>query len=469
MTESRDNYISPLAGRYAGAQMRYLFSDQYKFRTFRRLWLMLAEAEQQLGLPISDEQLAELRAHLDDIDFAAAEAKEKQIRHDVMAHVYAYGLVCPTARPIIHLGATSAYVDDNADILIFTAALDIIEARLFAVVRALAAFADRYKDAPCLGYTHFQPAQPVTIGKRAALWLQDFADDIDDLRYLRGSLRPLGCKGTTGSGASFLALFDGDAARVQQLDQLIAEKMGFSEPVDVSGQTYSRKTDARLLGLLSGVAQSASKFATDIRLLQHEGELSEPRQAAQVGSSAMPYKRNPMRAERICALARYIITDALNPALTAASQWLERSLDDSANRRIAMAEGFLACDAVLNLVADISGGLEAHCDKALENLAAELPFMATENLMMRAVKAGGDRQELHEKIRRYAQNGAAELLRLIAADADFGLDEQELAQLLDPAAYTGVAARQVQRLLTRRIEPLLASYQGQTIETKVEV
>ena len=462
----KDTYESPLNSRYASDAMQALFSPDKKFRTWRRLWIALAETEQELGLPISDAQLEELKAHADDINYEAAAREEAIVRHDVMAHVHAYGEQCPTAKGIIHLGATSCYVGDNTDLILMAEGLRLIRSKLLAVIAQLADFARCYKDLPTLGFTHFQPAQPVTVGKRATLWLQDLLLDLEDLDYVLESLCFLGSKGTTGTQASFMALFDGDQAKVRELDQRIANKMGFSKVYPVSGQTYSRKVDSRVLNVLSGIAQSAHKFSNDIRLLQHLKEVEEPFEKGQIGSSAMAYKRNPMRSERIASLARYILTTALNPAITAATQWFERTLDDSANKRIAVPESFLATDAVLMLYLNISSGLVVYPEVIRRHLNEELPFMATENILMAAVKHGGDRQELHEKIRQYSQaagnrvktEGAAnDLLERIAADPAFDLGQKDLEELLDATLYIGRSNRQVDEFLDERVEPVLAA------------
>ncbi len=461
---SKDKYESPLSERYASPEMQYIFSPDKKFRTWRHLWIALAEAEQELGLDITDEQIDEMKAHADDINYDVAEAREKEVRHDVMAHVYAYGQQCPKAKGIIHLGATSCYVGDNTDIILMAEALDLLKKKLVNVINELADFADQYKDMPTLGYTHFQPAQPTTVGKRATLWMQEFVMDLQDLDYVRGSLKLLGSKGTTGTQASFLELFDGDQEKVDRLDPLIAKKMGFAACVDVSGQTYSRKTDTRVLNVLAGIAASASKMANDIRLLQHMKEIEEPFEENQVGSSAMAYKRNPMRSERIVSLSRYVMTDALNPAITSSTQWLERSLDDSANKRLSVPEGFLAVDGILDLCLNVVDGLVVYPKVIEKHLMDELPFMATENILMDAVKAGGDRQELHEKIRQLSMEAASNvkekgqennLLDLIAADPDFHLSREDLEKTMDPSLYVGCAPRQVENYLNDVVRPLL--------------
>ena len=394
-----DRYVSPLSERYASKEMQYLFSPDKKFRTWRRLWIALAETEKELGLPITDEQIEELKEHADDINYDVAKAREKEVRHDVMSHVYAYGVQCPKAKGIIHLGATSCYVGDNTDIIIMTEALRLVKKKLVNVLSELSAFADRYKDLPTLAFTHFQPAQPTTVGKRATLWMQEFYLDLEDLDYVISTMKLLGSKGTTGTQASFLELFDGDMEKVNALDPMIAQKMGFSACYPVSGQTYSRKVDTRVLNVLAGIAASATKMSNDIRLLQHLKEVEEPFEKSQIGSSAMAYKRNPMRSERIASLSRYVITDALNPAITSATQWFERTLDDSANKRLSIPEGFLAIDGILDLCLNVVDGLVVYPKVIEKHLMSELPFMATENIMMDAVKKGGDRQELHERIR----------------------------------------------------------------------
>ncbi|MEA4888288.1 MAG: adenylosuccinate lyase [Clostridiaceae bacterium] len=459
-----DTYQNPLNSRYASRDMQQLFSPDRKFRTWRRLWIALAEAEQELGLPITAEQIDELKTHADDINYDVAAREEALVRHDVMAHVHAYGEQCPKARGIIHLGATSCYVGDNTDLILMTEGLRLIRRRILAVMRCLSVFARQYKNLPTLGFTHFQPAQPVTVGKRATLWLQDLLMDLEDLDYVLGSLRFLGSKGTTGTQASFLALFNGDYDKVHELDRRVAEKMGFKSLYPVSGQTYSRKVDSRVLNVLAGLAQSAHKFSNDIRLLQHLKEVEEPFEKDQIGSSAMAYKRNPMRSERMASLSRYLLSAAANPAMTAAEQWFERTLDDSANKRIAVPEAFLAADAVLLLYQNIAGGLVVYPKVIARHLQDELPFMATENILMAAVKKGGDRQELHEKIRRYsmaagqrvkADGLSNDLLEQIAADPAFSLSSDDLAGLLDPAGYIGCAPEQVDAFLQTHIDPIL--------------
>lgn len=476
---SNDNYTSPLSSRYASKEMQFIFSPDNKFRTWRKLWIVLAETEQELGLPITDEQLAELKAHAEDIDYAAAAAYEKKLRHDVMAHVHTYGDCCPTARGIIHLGATSCYVGDNTDVIIMRDALRLLKTKLLNVISRLADFAEKYRDLPTLGFTHFQPAQPTTVGKRACLWIQDLLLDLAELEHRLAHMPLLGSKGTTGTQASFLELFEGDHAKVKEADRRIAAKLGFAECFAVSGQTYSRKLDFMVLNVLSGIAQSAHKFSNDLRLLQHLKEMEEPFEKNQIGSSAMAYKRNPMRSERMAALARYLMIDALNPAVTAAGQWFERTLDDSANKRLSVPEAFLAADAILELYLNISDGLVVYPKVIEKRLLAELPFMATENILMDAVKAGGDRQELHEKIRQYSMQAAQRvkadgldnnLLELIAADPAFGTDLASLQQLLRPENYVGRAPQQTEEFLADCVRPLLAEHAeelGRTAEIYV--
>lgn len=462
----KEFYESPLNSRYASPAMQRLFSPDRKFRTWHRLWIALAETEQELGLPITDGQIAELKEHADEINYEVAAREEALVRHDVMAHVHAYGEQCPTAKGIIHLGATSCYVGDNTDLILMAEGLRLVRSRLVSVIRQLAGFARIWKDLPTLGFTHFQAAQPVTVGKRATLWIQDLVMDLEDLDFVLESLCFLGSKGTTGTQASFLSLFDGDHEKVKELDRRIAAKMGFDKVYPVSGQTYSRKVDSRVLNVLAGIAQSAHKFSNDIRLLQHLKEIEEPFEKGQIGSSAMAYKRNPMRSERIASLSRYVLSAAVNPAITAASQWFERTLDDSANKRIAVPESFLAVDAILMLCENISAGLVVYPQVIRRHLADELPFMATENILMAAVRRGGDRQDLHERIRRHSmdagsrvkQEGAAnDLLDRIAADPAFDLDQSELDKLLDASLYIGRAPQQVEEYLEGFIDPLLAA------------
>ncbi|MDY4771305.1 MAG: adenylosuccinate lyase [Lachnospiraceae bacterium] len=461
---STDRYQSPLSERYASKEMQYIFSPDKKFRTWRRLWIALAETEKELGLNITQEQIDELKAHADDINYDVAKAREKEVRHDVMSHVYAYGVQCPKAKGIIHLGATSCYVGDNTDIIIMTEALKLVKKKLVNVIAELADFADKYKNQPTLAFTHFQPAQPTTVGKRATLWMQEFMLDLEDLNYVISTMKLLGSKGTTGTQASFLELFDGDNEKIDQIDPMIAEKMGFKECYPVSGQTYSRKVDTRVLNVLAGIAASAHKFSNDIRLLQHLKEVEEPFEKSQIGSSAMAYKRNPMRSERIASLSRYVMIDAMNPAITSATQWFERTLDDSANKRLSVPEGFLAIDGILDLCLNVVDGLVVYPKVIEKRLMSELPFMATENIMMDAVKAGGDRQELHERIRELSMEAGKNvkvegkdnnLLELIAADPAFNLTLEELQKTMDPSKYVGRAPLQVDNFLNKVIRPML--------------
>lgn len=462
-----DRYVSPLSSRYASDEMQYIFSPDKKFSTWRRLWVALARAEMELGLPITQAQVSEMEAHLTDIDYDKAAFHERRLRHDVMAHVHTFGELCPTAMPIIHLGATSCYVGDNTDIILMREALLLVRDKLVRVLSHLAGFARRYRALPTLGFTHFQPAQLVTVGKRAALWMNELLMDLDEVNYRIDSLKLLGSKGTTGTQASFLELFEGSHEKCRELDRRIAKEMGFSSTVRVSGQTYSRKVDAAVLATLSGIAQSASKFATDLRLLCHLKEVEEPFEQNQIGSSAMPYKRNPMRCERICALARYVMTDAMNPAVTAASQWFERTLDDSANKRLSVPEAFLAVDAILNIYANVVGGLVVH-EKVIErHVREELPFMASENIMMDAVKRGGNRQELHERIRVLSQQAGCavkdrgepnDLIDRIAADPLFGMSREELTAHLEPSRYIGRCPEQVEEFLRDEVSPVLERY-----------
>ena len=459
-----DRYVSPLSERYASKEMQYIFSPDKKFRTWRRLWIALAETEKELGLNITQEQIDELKAHADDINYDVAKEREKMVRHDVMSHVYAYGVQCPKAKGIIHLGATSCYVGDNTDIIIMTEALKLLKKKLVNVIEELADFAEAYKAQPTLAFTHFQPAQPTTVGKRATLWLQEFFLDLEDLDYVLGNMKLLGSKGTTGTQASFLELFDKDQETIDKIDPMIAKKMGFGECFPVSGQTYSRKVDTRVANVLAGIAASAHKMSNDIRLLQHLKEVEEPFEKSQIGSSAMAYKRNPMRSERIASLARYVMIDALNPAITSATQWFERTLDDSANKRLSIAEGFLATDGILDLCLNVADGLVVYPKVIEKRLLSELPFMATENIMMDAVKTGGNRQELHEKIRELSmeagRNVKAEgkennLLELIAADPAFHMSLEELKKTMDPARYVGRSREQVEAFLSGVIAPIL--------------
>ena len=465
-----NSYVSPFSTRYASKEMQYVFSANMKFTTWRRLWLSLAKAEKALGLDITDAQINEMSAHLDDVDYAVAEAREKEVRHDVMAHVYAFGKACPTAAPIIHLGATSCYVGDNADVIGLREAMKIVEKKLCSVIANLSEFALKYKDMPCLAYTHLQPAQATTVGKRATLWINELLYDLDELRYRLSSLKMLGSKGTTGTQASFMELFEGDSEKVKKLEALICADFGFDGVVPVSGQTYSRKVDAAILATLSGIAQSAYKFANDLRILQSFKEMEEPFEAHQIGSSAMPYKRNPMRSERICALARYVICDSLNPAFTAATQWFERTLDDSANKRISVAEGFLAVDSILNIYMNVTNGLVVFPKMVRSRLMAELPFMASENIMMDAVKRGGNRQELHERIREHAMAAGKvvkelgepnDLLERIAGDPAFGLSMEDLDKIVIPENYTGRSAEQVKEFIENCVKPALAAFHGE--------
>lgn len=461
---NNDRYVSPLSERYASREMQYIFSPEKKFRTWRRLWIALAETEKELGLGITQEQIDELIAHKDDINFEEAKAREKIVRHDVMSHVYAYGLQCPKAKGIIHLGATSCYVGDNTDIIIMTEALQLVRRKLISVLDELAKFAEKYKAQPTLAFTHFQPAQPTTVGKRATLWMMELKLDLDDLDYVLGSLKLLGSKGTTGTQASFLELFNGDHEKCRTLDQKIAEKMGYSGCYPVSGQTYSRKNDSRVMSVLAGIAQSAHKFSNDIRLLQHLKEVEEPFEKTQIGSSAMAYKRNPMRSERMASLADYVMSDMMNPMLVASTQWFERTLDDSANKRLSIPEGFLAVDGILDLYLNVVDGLVVYPKVIEKHMMAELPFMATENIMMDCVKAGGDRQELHERIRELSMEAGRNvkekgldnnLLELIAADPAFHVTLEQLKAGLDPAKYTGRAKEQVEEFLAEVIRPIL--------------
>ena len=476
---SNDRYRSPLSERYASKEMQYIFSPDMKFRTWRRLWIALAETEKELGLDITDEQIAELKEHAEDINYEVAKEREKKVRHDVMSHVYAYGQQCPKAKGIIHLGATSCYVGDNTDIIVMHEALQLVRTKLVNVIAELADFADKYKDQPTLAFTHFQPAQPTTVGKRATLWIQEFSMDLEDLDYVLSTLKLLGSKGTTGTQASFLELFDGDQETIDKIDPMIAEKMGFKQCYPVSGQTYSRKVDTRVVNILAGIAASAHKFSNDIRLLQHLKEVEEPFEKSQIGSSAMAYKRNPMRSERIASLSRFVMVDAMNPAITSATQWFERTLDDSANKRLSVPEGFLAIDGILDLCLNVVDGLVVYPKVIEKRLRSELPFMATENIMMDAVKAGGDRQELHERIRELSMEAGKtvkvegkdnNLLELIAADPAFNLTLEELEKTMDPAKYTGRASVQVDAFLKNVINPMLEENKdllGMTAEINV--
>ena len=464
----KDTYESPLSARYASKEMKYIFSPDKKFRTWRKLWIALAESEKELGLPITQEQIDELKAHADDINYEVAQEREKIVRHDVMSHVYAYGVQCPNAKGIIHLGATSCYVGDNTDIIIMTEGLKFIRNKLITVIRNLSKFADEYKALPTLAFTHFQPAQPTTVGKRATLWLQELLMDLEDVEYQLSKAKLLGSKGTTGTQASFLELFDGDHEKCKMLDRKIAEKMGYKACFPVSGQTYSRKLDSQFLNVLAGIAQSAAKFSNDIRLLQHLKEVEEPFEKNQIGSSAMAYKRNPMRSERIGSLSRYVMVDVLNGYFTTATQWFERTLDDSANKRLSIPEAFLAVDGILSLYANVADGLVVYPKVIEQRLRKELPFMATENIMMDAVKKrGADRQQLHEKIREHSmaaskvikeEGGENDLLERIAADEAFGVTLEELEHILKPENYTGRAKEQTEDFLNECIKPVLEKY-----------
>ncbi|MDD6220113.1 MAG: adenylosuccinate lyase [Clostridia bacterium] len=475
----KNTYESPLNSRYASEQMKYIFSPDFKFRTWRRLWIALAESEKELGLNITDEQISELKAHADDINYDVAAAREKEVRHDVMSHVYAYGVLCPKAKPIIHLGATSCYVGDNTDVITMREAMLLIRRKLVNLLSVLSKFALEYKDMPCLAYTHYQPAQPTTVGKRASLWLNEFLMDFKNLEFQLTQLKLLGSKGTTGTQASFMELFDGDTDKVKALDRMIAEKMGFDSCFAVSGQTYSRKLDYQMLTVLAGIGMSATKFSNDIRLLQHMKEIEEPFEKHQIGSSAMAYKRNPMRSERIASLSRYIIADIQNTAMTSGAQWFERTLDDSANKRLSVPEAFLAADAVLELCINVADGLVVYPKMIEKHLRDELPFMATENIMMEAVKKGGDRQELHERIRIHsmaagrvvkAEGGKNDLLERIAADENFGVTLDELNALMNPSDFVGRAPQQTQEFVEDEINPILEKYSdllGVEVDIKV--
>ena len=476
---STDRYVSPLSERYASREMQYIFSPDMKFRTWRKLWIALAETEKELGLNITQEQIDELKANADNINYDVAKEREKQVRHDVMSHVYAYGVQCPKAKGIIHLGATSCYVGDNTDIIVMTEALKLVRKKLVNVIAELAKFAEEHTALPTLAFTHFQPAQPTTVGKRATLWMQEFLLDLEDLDFVLSTMKLLGSKGTTGTQASFLELFDGDQETIDKIDPMIAQKMGFKECYPVSGQTYSRKVDTRVLNVLAGIAASAHKFSNDIRLLQHLKEVEEPFEKSQIGSSAMAYKRNPMRSERIASLSRFVMVDALNPAITSATQWFERTLDDSANKRLSVPEGFLAIDGILDLCLNVVDGLVVYPKVIEKRLRSELPFMATENIMMDAVKAGGDRQELHERIRELSMEAGRNvkvegkdnnLLELIAADPAFNMTLEELQKTMEPAKYTGRAAVQVDNFLKKVVHPVLEANKellGMTAEINV--
>ena len=476
---STDRYVSPLSERYASKEMQYIFSPDMKFRTWRRLWIALAETEKELGLNITQEQIDELKAHKDDINYDVAKERERQVRHDVMSHVYAYGVQCPKAKGIIHLGATSCYVGDNTDIIVMAEALKLVQKKLVNVIAELSKFADKYKEQPTLAFTHFQPAQPTTVGKRATLWTQEFLMDLEDLEYVMGTLKLLGSKGTTGTQASFLELFEGDQETIDKIDPMIAEKMGFKNCYPVSGQTYSRKVDTRVLNILAGIAASAHKMSNDIRLLQHLKEVEEPFEKSQIGSSAMAYKRNPMRSERIASLSRFVLVDALNPAITSATQWFERTLDDSANKRLSIPEGFLAIDGILDLCLNVVDGLVVYPKVIEKHMMAELPFMATENIMMDAVKAGGDRQELHERIRELSMEAGRtvkvegkdnDLLERIAADPAFNLTIEELRKSMEPSRYVGRAKEQTVTFIEKTVQPVLDAHKdmlGMTAEINV--
>ena len=476
---STDRYVSPLSERYASREMQYIFSPDMKFRTWRKLWIALAETEKELGLPITDEQIEELKSHAEDINYEVAREREKIVRHDVMSHVYAYGVQCPKAKGIIHLGATSCYVGDNTDMIVMKQALLLVQKKLVNVISRLSEFADRYKEQPTLAFTHFQPAQPTTVGKRATLWLQEFLMDLEDLEYVLGTLKLLGSKGTTGTQASFLELFEGDQEKIDRIDPMIAGKMGFEACYPVSGQTYSRKVDTRVMNILAGIAASAHKMSNDIRLLQHLKEVEEPFEKNQIGSSAMAYKRNPMRSERIASLSRFVMVDALNPAITSATQWFERTLDDSANKRLSIPEGFLAIDGILDLCLNVVTGLVVYPKVIEKHMMAELPFMATENIRMDAVKAGGDRQEMHERIRELSMEAGAhvkaegkdnDLLKLIAEDPAFNLSYEELEKAMEPKRYIGRSREQTEAFLTGVVAPVLASHKdllGMTAEINV--
>ena len=474
----KDIYESPLSSRYASEYMLHLFSPDMRFQTWRRLWVALARAEHELGLPITQEQVDELAAHITDIDYDVAEKREHEVRHDVMAHVYAYGKAAPSAAGIIHLGATSCYVTDNADLVLYRDGLRYLRGQLLSVMRNLASFAREYAETPTLGYTHYQPAQPVTIGKRATLWMQDFRADLEELDFVIGSMRFLGCRGTTGTEASFVDLFEGDGDKVDEMNHRIAAEFGFEKCFSVSGQTYPRKTDSRILNVLSSIAQSAYRMANDIRLLQHDRQVEEPFEKNQIGSSAMPYKRNPMRSERICALARFVICDSLNPAFTAGTQWMERTLDDSANKRLSVSEAFLSVDAILNIYMNVSADLVVNDQVIRRRVMEKLPFMATENVMMESVKRGGDRQALHEAIRVHShaaakkvkqEGGKCDLIERMAADPAIPMNQSEIEALLDPKAFVGRAPEQVTEFLHNVVKPILDRYPGLELEGILEV
>ena len=474
-----NSYESPFCTRYASKEMQYIFSADKKFTTWRKLWVALARAEMKLGLPVTQAQVDELEPHIDDIDYEAAAEREKLVRHDVMSHVYAYGLACPKAKGIIHLGATSCYVGDNTDIIIMRDALKIVRRKLLNVISQLSDFAMKYKAMPCLAYTHLQPAQLTTVGKRATLWINELLTDLDEVEYRLSTMQLLGSKGTTGTQASFMELFEGDTDKVKELEKMIVEEMGFDSAVPVSGQTYSRKVDSQIIATLSGIAQSAMKFANDLRILQNFKEMEEPFEKNQIGSSAMPYKRNPMRCERITALARYVMIDSLNPAFTAGTQWFERTLDDSANKRISVAEGFLGVDAILNILLNVTADLVVYPEVIRQRVMKELPFMASENIMMDAVKKGGDRQVLHEKLRTYAMEAGKQvkekglendLIDRVLADPDFGLNEEDVKKILKPENFTGRSEQQVEEFVANCVKPVLdnsGEKLGETAELSV--
>lgn len=478
MEKMRESYISPFSTRYASKEMQYIFSEKFKFTTWRKLWVSLAKAEKKLGLDITDEQICELESNVYNIDYETAEAREKEVRHDVMSHVYAYGKQCPKAEPIIHLGATSCYVGDNTDIIIMKDASELVLKKCAQVIKNLREFALEYKDMPCLGYTHLQPAQLTTVGKRATLWMYELMQDIEELEFRLSALKFLGSKGTTGTQASFMELFDGDEDKIKALERLIADDMGFEGVVPVSGQTYSRKVDAYFLSALSGIAQSASKFANDLRILQSFEEIEEPFEKNQIGSSAMPYKRNPMRTERICALARYVISNSLNPAYTAASQWMERTLDDSANKRISVAEGFLAIDSILNIYINVTAGLVVYPKVIERRVMEKLPFMATENIMMLSVKKGGNRQDLHERLREHShaasyrvkmEGGKNDLIERICGDDAFPVTYEEIQKELEPILYIGRSSSQVTGFISEFVDPVLLKYNKDGIVSELRV
>ena len=475
---SREGYVSPFSTRYASPEMQHVFSDDFKFTTWRRLWVALAKAEHALGLDVTQEQIDEMQAHVNDVNYDVAEAREREVRHDVMSHVYAFGKQCPKAEPIIHLGATSCYVGDNTDVIILREASKIVLSKAAAVLKNLAGFAEKYKDMPCLAYTHLQPAQLTTVGKRATLWMYDLVNDVENLEFQISRLKLLGSKGTTGTQASFMELFDGDEEKILRMERMIAEDMGFSACVPVSGQTYSRKVDAYFLSVLSGFAQSAYKFSNDLRILQSFEEMEEPFEKNQIGSSAMPYKRNPMRSERISALARYVIVDSLNPGLTAGTQWFERTLDDSANKRISVSEAFLAVDAILNIYMNVTSGLVVYDRVVHRRVMEKLPFMATEDVMMECVKRGGNRQELHEALRQHShaaaahvkiEGGANDLIDRIAADPLFPITREEIERHLDPAKYVGRAPSQVTSFLKDVAQPVIDRYYDSTVHAELKV